>query len=102
MLLTEAAIDKGIDTIVAAIAKHRDYVREHTDPVREGERRTREFVEVLSAELEERAARAVLDGAAPEVVGEIRAGSLNPYSAARRIIEDRTSLIKLLHPNDRQ
>ncbi len=102
VLLTEAAIDKGIDTIVAAIAKHRDYVREHTDPVREAERRTREFVEVLSSELEERATRAVLDGTAPDVVGEIRAGSLNPYSAARRIIEDRNTLIKLLHPNDRQ
>jgi LAO/AO transport system kinase len=97
VLLSQAAIDQGIDSIVAAIAKHREYVRSHSDPVREAERRTREFVEVLSAELEERAARAVLDGGAPEVLGEIRAGSLNPYSAARRIIEDRNSLLQLLH-----
>jgi LAO/AO transport system kinase len=97
VLLTQAAIDQGIDAVVAAIAKHRDYLREHPDPVREAERRTREFVEVLSAELEERAARAVQGGAAPNVLAEIRAGSLNPYSAARRIIEDRNSLIQLLH-----
>ena len=84
----------------AAIAKHREHVRAHNDPVREAERRTREFVEVLSAELEERAARAVLDGGAPEVLGEIRAGSLNPYSAARRIIEDRNSLLQLLYVHD--
>ena len=64
---------------------------------RESERRTREFVEVLSAELEERAARAVADGGAPGVLGEVRAGKLNPYSAVRRIIEDRKSLLDLLH-----
>ena len=51
--------------MVAAIGKHREYLREHVDAARESERRTREFVEVLSAELEERAARAVADGGAP-------------------------------------
>jgi hypothetical protein len=34
------------------------------------------------------------------VLGEIRAGSLNPYSAARRIIEDRNSLLQLLYVHD--
>jgi LAO/AO transport system kinase len=96
VLLTQAAVDKGVDGVIAAIAKHRDYLREHVDAARESDRRTREFVEVLSAELEERAARAVADGGAPGVLGEVRAGKLNPYSAARRIIEDRKSLIDLL------
>jgi hypothetical protein len=31
------------------------------------------------------------------VLGEVRAGKLNPYSAARRILEDRKSLIDLIH-----
>src|ERR1700689_3990377 len=97
VLLTQAAVDKGVDAVVDAIGKHRDYLREHLDAARESERRTREFVEVLSAELEERAARAVADGGAPGVIGEVRAGKLNPYSAARRIIEDRKSLLDLLH-----
>ncbi len=97
MLLTQAAIDQGVDAVVSAIAKHREYLRSHIDSARESERRTREFVEVLSAELEERAARAVADGGAQGVLDEIRAGKLNPYSAARRIIEDRKSLIDLLH-----
>jgi putative protein kinase ArgK-like GTPase of G3E family len=95
--MTQASVDKGIDAVVGAIAKHGDYLREHTDPARESERRTREFVEVLSAELEERTARGVADGGAPAVLDEIRAGKLNPYSAARRIIEDRKSLIDLIH-----
>jgi LAO/AO transport system kinase len=96
VLLTQAAIDQGVDAVVSAIAKHGEYLREHVDAARESERRTREFVEVLSAELEERAARAVADGGAPAILGEVRAGKLNPYSAARRIIEDRKSLIDLL------
>jgi LAO/AO transport system kinase len=97
VLLTQAAMDKGVDAVVAAIAKHGEYLHEHRDAARESERRTREFVEVLSAELEERAARAVADGGAPGVLSEIHAGKLNPYSAARRIIEDRKLLIDLLH-----
>jgi hypothetical protein len=56
----------------------------------------REFVEVLTAEMEERTARAVRSGSAPGVVGEVRAGSLNPYTAARRVIEDRKALGELL------
>src|SRR5215469_16651281 len=96
VLLTQAAIDQGVDAVVDAIARHRDYLREHVDAARESERRTREFVEVLSAELEERAARAVADGGAPALLGEVRAGKLNPYSAARKIIEDRKTLADLL------
>lgn len=96
VLLTQAAIDQGVDAVVGAIAKHREYLREHIDPARESDRRTHEFIEVLSAELEERAARAVTEGGASNVVREVRAGSLNPYSAARRIIEDRNSLSELL------
>jgi len=97
VLLTQAAVDLGVDAVVSAIAKHGEYLRAHIDSARESERRTREFVEVLSAELEERAARAVADGGARDVLDEIAAGKLNPYSAARRIIEDRKSLIDLLH-----
>src|SRR5258708_12957692 len=32
VLITQAAIDQGIDSIVAAIGKHRDYVCAHKDP----------------------------------------------------------------------
>ena len=82
MLLTQAAIDRGVDAVVAAIASMASSPR----PCRRGtraERRAREFLEVLSAELEERTARAVADGGAHEVLTEIPPGKLNPYSAAR-------------------
>jgi LAO/AO transport system kinase len=96
VLLTQAAADQGVDALVAAIARHAEYVAAHRSPERERERRTREFVEVLTAEMEERAERAVLGGGVNGVVSEVRAGSLNPYTAARRVIEDRKALGELL------
>jgi LAO/AO transport system kinase len=98
VLLTQAAAGVGIDALVAAIGKHEEYLKNNRDPAREKERRGREFVEVLTAELEERAARALKNGAgrAQAVLTEVRAGSLNPYSAVRRIIEDRTAVAELL------
>ncbi len=96
VLLTEASADKGLDPLVAAIAKHREWLQEHTDDARAGERRTREFIEVLTSELEERAARALSAGAASEVVQSVREGRINPYSAARQIIEDRAKIGDLL------
>ncbi len=98
VLMTQASNDIGVDALVEAIARHGDYQREHLDPARSRERRFREFVEVLTSELKERAERALKNdaGGAEEVLGEVRAGRLNPYSAARRIIEDRAALSRLL------
>jgi LAO/AO transport system kinase len=96
VLLTQASADQGIEALMAAIARHAEYVAAHRSPERERERRMREFVEVLTAEMEERTARAVHSGGATGVVGEVRAGSLNPYTAARRVIEDRKALGELL------
>jgi len=98
VLMTQASNDIGIDALVVAIARHRDFQKEHHDPARDRERRTREFVEVLTSELEERTERALKNGAggADQVLGEVREGSLNPYSAARRIIEDHAAISRLL------
>jgi LAO/AO transport system kinase len=98
VLMTQASNDIGIEALVVAIGQHRDFQREHHDPARDRERRTREFIEVLTSELEERTERALKNGAggAEQVMGEIREGSLNPYSAARRIIEDHAAVARLL------
>jgi LAO/AO transport system kinase len=98
VLLTQAAADIGIDGLIAALERHRDYQREHRDPVRERERRGREFVEVLTAEMEERTERALRDGASSAItmLGQVLEGGLNPYSAARRLLEDRAAITQLL------
>jgi LAO/AO transport system kinase len=98
VLMTQASNDIGIDALVVAITRHGDYQREHRDPARDRERRTREFIKVLTSELEERTERALKNGGggADQVLGEVREGSLNPYSAARRIIEDHSAISRLL------
>ncbi len=98
VLMTQASMDVGIDALVAQIERHHAYLNEHRDPARESERRAREFMEVLAGEIEERTARALRDGAdgAEAIFADVRHGNLNPYSAARRIIEDRAILSDLL------
>jgi LAO/AO transport system kinase len=98
VLMTQAASDIGIDALVSQIDRHRAYLKEHRDPMREGERRAREFMEVLASEIEERTTRALRHGAdgAQAVIADVRHGNLNPYSAVRRIIEDRAMISDLL------
>jgi LAO/AO transport system kinase len=98
VLMTQAAADIGIDALVTQIERHRAYLNDHRDPTREKERRAREFMEVLASEIEERTARALRHGAngAQAVIADVRDGNLNPYSAARRIIEDRALISDLL------
>jgi LAO/AO transport system kinase len=95
VLLTQAANDQGVDALVGTIARHRDWLNEHRDPARESERRTHEFLEVLTAELEERATRALGNGAS-ELAAQVRDGRVNPYQALRKLMEDRTAIAKLL------
>jgi LAO/AO transport system kinase len=98
VVLTQAAADIGVDSLVAAIERHRQYRAAHVDPVRERERRAHEFIEVLTAEIEERATRALHNGTdgTEQIMGEVRAGKLNPYSAARRIIQDEGAVAGLI------
>jgi LAO/AO transport system kinase len=96
VLMTQAAADKGIDRLVESIAKHGDYLAANRDPVRESERRTHELIEVLSGELEDRAVRALKHGHEDGLLSSVRAGQLNPYGAARKILEDPAKLLELL------
>ncbi|HVN90060.1 MAG TPA: methylmalonyl Co-A mutase-associated GTPase MeaB [Candidatus Binataceae bacterium] len=100
VVLTQAAADIGVDGLVGAIERHREYQKQHHDPARDQERLAHEFIEVLTSEIEERTIRSLheeRDGVAL-LMNEIRAGKMNPYSAARRIIED-TSIIRELLAN---
>jgi len=104
VLMTQAAADIGIDALVSQIERHRAHLNEHRDPARESERRAREFMEVLACEIEERTARALRHGAngAQAIVADVRHGNVNPYTAVRRIIEDRSMISDLLADEQRQ
>jgi LAO/AO transport system kinase len=98
VILTQAAADVGVDGVVAAIERHREYQRAHPDPARERERRANEFIEVLTSEIEERTMRAIKAGVdgVRGVMDQVRAGQLNPYSATRGIIQDGVTVAELL------
>jgi LAO/AO transport system kinase len=96
VLMTQAAADKGVDRLIESLAKHHEYLAANRDASREAERRTHELLEVLSGELEDRAARAFKDGREDSLLHSVRDGQLNPYGAARMILEDPAKLNDLL------
>jgi LAO/AO transport system kinase len=100
VLMTQANTDQGIDALVGAIDRHAEYVRTHRDRDRERERRAREFLEVLSSEMSERATRSLAHGGAQSVIDAVRGATINPYTAVRRAIADPAILAELLaeHP----
>ena len=96
VLLTEAANDRGIEPLVARLDQHREFVRQQTDPAAQQQRRVHEFLEILTAQMQERAAAALANGAGREIVSEVRAGRLNPYTAARMLLENPSRMEALL------
>ncbi len=96
VVMTQASADKGVDKLVEMVAKHEEYLDAHRDPVREANRRAHELIEVVSGELEQRASRSLRTGGAEELVASVRHGRVNPYSAARRLLENPAALGELL------
>ncbi len=96
VLLTQAANDRGIESLVQQLDRHWEYVRSQTDPALERQKRAHEFLEILTGQLEERARTALGDGPAHELVDAVRAGKMNPYSAARMLLDDPSAMGALL------
>jgi LAO/AO transport system kinase len=99
VLLTQAASDVGVDAVVDALAEHRGFLG--ADAQREQRARARregELIDVLGEELRRRLERglgASGDGLGP-LLEAVRGGTVDPYSAALRILEDASTLEGLL------
>jgi len=99
VLLTQAAADVGIDEVLRAAEAHR--ALGNTDPERARvrcERRADELIDLLDEELRRRLAGG-LDGGADglrQVMDAVRGGTLDPYTAALRILNDARTLNALL------
>jgi LAO/AO transport system kinase len=96
VLLTQAANDRGVEALVAQLDRHREYLLSHADPQTERRRRAREFTEILTGQLEERARDALGNGRAHELVESVCSGNLNPYAAARILLDDPSAMGTLL------
>src|SRR5436309_1156001 len=99
VLLTQAATDGGTAAVLDALEQHRAFLTADPERARrERRRREGELIDILDEELRRRLERGL--GSAPDGVGPlleaVRGGDLDPYTAAQRILEDGTTLERLL------
>ena len=99
VLLTQAATDGGTAAVLDALEQHRAFLAADPERARrERRRREGELIDILDEELRRRLERGL--GGAPDGVGPlleaVRGGDLDPYTAAQRILEDGTTLERLL------
>ncbi len=96
VLLTSALRNEGISELLDAVDRHIEFVRAGERAAAQAQRRVREFLDVLLGEIERRAGRAAASGAEPAVLALVREGRLNPYAAARRVLEYDGALAQVL------
>ena len=99
VLLTAAHVDRGLAEVLEALGRHRDFVHTAGERARRAqERREGELLDVLDEELRRRLEHGL--GASVDGVGAVleavRGGTLDPYSAALRILDDARTLEALL------
>ena len=95
VLLTDAARDVGTDAVVDALTRHRTFVAADAERgPRAAQRRTGELVDILDEELRRRLERGLQ--AAPDglerLLESVRTGTVDPYTAALRILGDAAAL----------
>src|SRR5262245_4325512 len=104
VLLTQATTDVGVTAVVEALAAHRTALAGAPDRTERARRRREgELLDILGEELRRRLEHSL--GVAPDGIGPlldaVRGGSLDPYSAALRILEDGGTLERLLTATQR-
>src|SRR5262249_50680295 len=99
VLRTQAATGRGIEAVAAAVAAHHDFLA--TDAGRAGrveQRRESELLDILGEELRRRVEHGLgqSDDGTAELLDAVRAGRVDPYTAALQILEERAALTQLL------
>jgi LAO/AO transport system kinase len=96
---TQATTDVGIDRLMEVLVERRAFVGTDAGrPAREQRQREAELLDILGEELRHRVANQLgdaTDGLAA-VVADVRAGTVDPYSAALRILEDPNAVAGLV------
>lgn len=99
VVATQAVNDVGVAEVAAELARHREAgVRSASRRVPDEVRRTEELIDLLQESLHGRVMEAIAhapDGLAL-VVEAVRAGFLDPYTAASRILDDPRTVAALL------
>src|SRR5439155_19123366 len=105
VVLTQAATGAGTEAVRDAIEAHRAFLAADAERARrQRARREGELLDVLDEELRRRLEQGLgahaADGLAP-LLDAVRAGTVDPYSAALRILDDAPTLERLIRRRER-
>jgi LAO/AO transport system kinase len=99
VLPTTASSGAGVDEVVAALERHREFVGDDAARAeRAAGRRADELLDILDEEMRRRLEAWLLaerDGSGA-LVASVRRGEIDPYSAALRVLHDRDALAALI------
>lgn len=89
VILTVAKDGQGVDELVQAIERHREFLRASGKRAeREASGRLEEFLSSLRSELNHRLERGIEAGLLRELRSEIERGEIDPYAAVMRVLAD--------------
>lgn len=101
VLLTTATQGSGLDELVLAIDRHREFLDTSGEGLqRVAAGRQHEFFGLLRDEVNRRVERHLTEGLAGELFGQVERGEIDPYGAVHRILTDEGILRELIQPND--
>jgi LAO/AO transport system kinase len=94
VLATQATRDVGIDELIEAIRRHREYRRAGDEPERLRRARRREVLDIVEEELAARLRLGLGGGEFEPILERVDRGVLDPYGAAEEVLaaEDELSL----------
>jgi len=97
VLLTQAAAGQGIDELLAAVLRHRDYwQRSGRRAARTAAARHEEFVAALRDEIGRRIEAGLQHGHLVPLLQRVERGEVDPYRAALEVVEDDETLRRVL------
>jgi putative protein kinase ArgK-like GTPase of G3E family len=94
--MTKASLGEGVDEVLEAAFRHRDFRREHPQRDRTARRLRAEVMEICEEEVMRRLVAAASKNVVREVLSRVSDGKEDPYNAALEILEDRGELATIL------
>ena len=100
VLMTKASLGEGIEEVLDASFRHRDFRREHPQKERNSRRLRAEVMEICEEEVMRRLVAASSTNSVGAVLERVASGSEDPYNAALEILGDRDQLLAILTSKD--
>ncbi|MFN2377050.1 MAG: methylmalonyl Co-A mutase-associated GTPase MeaB [Candidatus Binatia bacterium] len=96
VLMTKAAMGEGVDAVLDASLRHRDFRREHPQRERNARRLRAEVMEICEEEVMRRLVGHAAGDSIGAVLERVGKGDEDPYNAALEILADRDRLATIL------